>query len=178
MSLYSVNDEGIARLRPIGADVSLQAACQTMATSTGWTATGSEPTGFIDFALMRSVLPHWSKQRLKKVSKVLVDLGVWEVVEDGYQFVGWDQEQRSKASRDEDAARQARCRTRAKVRERFVPKTAQIRARKPPKTSEVSPNFSVDAESICLQRSRSFPLNLDSGHRTRLSDPQARRWSA
>lgn len=124
MSLYSVNDEFVVRLRPIAADVDLHAACTTALSLVGHASDRERTYGFVDLALMRAALPHWSGKRLARVARVLVQLGAWEVAEDGWQFVGWDNEQRSKASRDQDAARQARCRTKRKVRELFVPAAA------------------------------------------------------
>lgn len=121
MSLYYVNDEGIARLRPIAADVELHMACTTLLTQTGWESDRQKTYGFIDLALMRAVLPHWTTKRLNRIAAVLVKLGAWAEAEGGYQAVGWDQEQRTKASRDGDAARAARARTKKKVRELFVP---------------------------------------------------------
>ena len=126
MSLYSVNDELVARLRPIAADVDLHAACTTALALVGHASDRERTYGFVDQALMRAALPHWSGKRIARVARVLVQLGAWQVAEDGWQFVGWDKEQRSKASRDQDAARQARCRTKKKVRQLFVPVAAPI----------------------------------------------------
>lgn len=130
MSLFFLNNETRQRLNPIAGDVLMHATATAMLVHVGHQSDEQKTYGFVDLALMRAALPHWSAKRLHATAAVLVRLGAWEVTEGGWQFVGWEAEQRSKASRNADAARQARHRSRKQVRELFAPKTARNGSRK------------------------------------------------